>query len=76
MTIEIKLLGSNDASALMNVAPGVFDNPIDPRMTNTFLSDPDTTWLSLLMTAWLSVLSPPSTTRIQTNRARNSGSTR
>jgi ribosomal protein S18 acetylase RimI-like enzyme len=40
MTIEIKLLGSNDASALMNVAPGVFDNPIDPRMTNTFLSDP------------------------------------
>jgi ribosomal protein S18 acetylase RimI-like enzyme len=40
MAIEIKLLGGNDASALMNVAPGVFDDPIDPRMTNTFLSDP------------------------------------
>jgi hypothetical protein len=39
MAIEIKLMGSDDASALMNVAPGVFDNPIDPRMTNTFLSD-------------------------------------
>jgi ribosomal protein S18 acetylase RimI-like enzyme len=40
MAIEIKLLCSDDASALMNVAPGVFDDPIDPRMTNTFFSDP------------------------------------
>jgi ribosomal protein S18 acetylase RimI-like enzyme len=40
MAIEIKLLGRNDAGALMNVAPGVFDNPIDPRTTNTFLGDP------------------------------------
>jgi hypothetical protein len=35
MAIEIKLLASTNASALMNVAPGVFDDPIDPRMTNT-----------------------------------------
>jgi ribosomal protein S18 acetylase RimI-like enzyme len=40
MAIEIKILGSNDARVLMNVAPGVFDDPIDPRMTNTFLGDP------------------------------------
>jgi aminoglycoside 6'-N-acetyltransferase I len=40
MAIEIKLLGSNDASVLMNVAPDVFDNPIDPPMTNVFLGDP------------------------------------
>ena len=40
MAIEIKVLGSKDTGVLMNVAPGVFDNPIDPRMTNAFLGDP------------------------------------
>jgi ribosomal protein S18 acetylase RimI-like enzyme len=39
MAIEIKVLGSDDAGVLMNVAPGVFDNSIDPRMTNAFLGD-------------------------------------
>jgi aminoglycoside 6'-N-acetyltransferase I len=39
MAIEIKVLGSKDTGVLMNVAPGVFDNPIDPRMTNAFLGD-------------------------------------
>jgi ribosomal protein S18 acetylase RimI-like enzyme len=39
MAIEIKVLGSNDAGVLMNIAPGVFDNPIDPRMTNAFLNN-------------------------------------
>jgi hypothetical protein len=39
VAIEIKVLASDDEGVLMNVAPGVFDNPIDPRMTNAFLSD-------------------------------------
>ena len=37
--IEIKVLGDNDASILMNVAPGVFDNPVDLRATDEFLRD-------------------------------------
>ena len=36
----IRLLGPDDASVLDNVAPGVFDNAIDPRWTAEFLSDP------------------------------------
>jgi ribosomal protein S18 acetylase RimI-like enzyme len=40
MAIEIKILGRHDAHVLRNVAPGVFDDPIDRRMTNAFLSDP------------------------------------
>ncbi len=40
MAIEIKLLSSNDVGILLSVARGVFDNPVDPGMTNTFLNDP------------------------------------
>ena len=36
----IRLLGASDASVLLNVAPGVFDNAIDTRWTNEFLADP------------------------------------
>ena len=40
MTIEIKVLQAGDDSTLMNVAPGVFDNPIDVELTKEFLEDP------------------------------------
>jgi GNAT superfamily N-acetyltransferase len=40
MTIDIRLLGPGDAAALQNVAPGVFDGPIDPRWSAEFLADP------------------------------------
>jgi GNAT superfamily N-acetyltransferase len=40
MAIEIAVLGSNDAHVLTNVAPGVFDNPIDLPATSSFLGDP------------------------------------
>ena len=40
MTIDIKILGRGDADVLSNVAPGVFDDPIDRRMTDMFLRDP------------------------------------
>jgi hypothetical protein len=35
----IRLLGPDDASVLDSVAPGAFDNAIDPRWTAEFLSD-------------------------------------
>ena len=38
--IEIKVLGGNDAGILKNVAPAVFDNRIDPHVTEAFLRDP------------------------------------
>jgi aminoglycoside 6'-N-acetyltransferase I len=40
MTIEIKILGPDDKSALANVAPGVFDNQIHDRWSSEFLNDP------------------------------------
>lgn len=36
----IRMLGPSDASVLSRVAPGVFDNAIDPRWTAEFLADP------------------------------------
>jgi GNAT superfamily N-acetyltransferase len=36
----IRLLGPGDAPVLDRVAPGVFDNAIDPRWTAEFLADP------------------------------------
>jgi ribosomal protein S18 acetylase RimI-like enzyme len=39
MTIEIKVLHSGDEAVLRNVATGVFDNPIDPKLTAEFLAD-------------------------------------
>jgi GNAT superfamily N-acetyltransferase len=39
MPSRIKILEPGDASVLDRVAPGVFDNPIDPLWTAEFLSD-------------------------------------
>ena len=38
--MEIKLLGPGDAAVLAAVDPDVFDDAIDPRKTDEFLSDP------------------------------------
>jgi ribosomal protein S18 acetylase RimI-like enzyme len=40
MPSEIKLLNSSDVAALRSVAPGVFDDPIDPDAAAEFLADP------------------------------------
>jgi GNAT superfamily N-acetyltransferase len=40
MAIEIKLLGTHDASVLEHVAPGVFDDPINVSRAEEFLADP------------------------------------
>lgn len=39
-SLAIRMLGPSDASVLSCVAPGVFDNAIDPRWTAEFLADP------------------------------------
>jgi ribosomal protein S18 acetylase RimI-like enzyme len=39
MNIRILLLGADDASVLLRVAPGVFDGPVDPRWTSEFFAD-------------------------------------
>lgn len=39
MNIEIRTLQSGDEAFLSKVAPGVFDNPIDPALTAEFLAD-------------------------------------
>jgi aminoglycoside 6'-N-acetyltransferase I len=36
----VRILGSEEASVLKNVAPDVFDNDVDPRWTAEFLTDP------------------------------------
>ena len=40
MSADIRLLGPRDAHVLTRVAPGVFDNEIDPHWTAEFLADP------------------------------------
>lgn len=40
MAIEIRILSQEDRGALDNVAPGVFDNAVDPRLADEFLGDP------------------------------------
>lgn len=40
MSIDVRLLGPDDASLVMHVAPGVFDNEPDPALTAEFLNDP------------------------------------
>lgn len=40
MPMEIRILGPADGVVLQNVAPDVFDNPIDARWSAEFLSDP------------------------------------
>jgi ribosomal protein S18 acetylase RimI-like enzyme len=40
MSVEIKIVGRGDHGVLSNVAPGVFDNAVDSRLTAEFLADP------------------------------------
>jgi aminoglycoside 6'-N-acetyltransferase I len=40
MSVEVKVLQASEVSTLENVAPGVFDDPIDPRAAREFLEDP------------------------------------
>lgn len=37
---SVRLLEAHDARVLQRVAPGVFDNPIDEKLTAEFLADP------------------------------------
>jgi ribosomal protein S18 acetylase RimI-like enzyme len=40
VSVEIRLLGPHDEALLTQVAPDVFDNEVDPRLTGEFLRDP------------------------------------
>ena len=40
MTIDVRLLGSDEAHVLDNVAPDVFDHQIHPRWCAEFFADP------------------------------------
>jgi len=40
MAIQVKVLQRCDEGVLGNVAPELFDNPIDPELTAEFLGDP------------------------------------
>ncbi|HKP76814.1 MAG TPA: GNAT family N-acetyltransferase [Longimicrobiaceae bacterium] len=40
MTVEIRLLGPREGSALQSLAPEVFDHPVDPRLAAEFLAHP------------------------------------
>jgi ribosomal protein S18 acetylase RimI-like enzyme len=40
MATQIKILKTGDEGVLANVAPEVFDNPVDPALTREFLADP------------------------------------
>jgi ribosomal protein S18 acetylase RimI-like enzyme len=40
MAIEIRILHSGDEALLIDAAPEVFDNPVDPERTREFLADP------------------------------------
>jgi aminoglycoside 6'-N-acetyltransferase I len=40
MAIEIRILGPQDAGILAQIAPGVFDDPIDATRADEFLADP------------------------------------
>ena len=39
MSIDIRILEAGDEAVLANVAPGVFDNDVDPGLSSEFLSD-------------------------------------
>jgi aminoglycoside 6'-N-acetyltransferase I len=40
MSIEVRILRAGDDAVLSRVAPGVFDDPIDPPRAAEFLADP------------------------------------
>ena len=39
MSLDLRVLQSHDVEILANVAPGVFDRPLDPRLVTEFLND-------------------------------------
>lgn len=39
MALETKILDSSNQTVLLNVAPDVFDNAVDPRLVDEFLND-------------------------------------
>jgi hypothetical protein len=74
--IEIKVLGGNDADILKYVAPDVFDDRINPHVTDAFLRDPRHHLAVAVEDNVVVVLCPQSTMFIQTSHARSFGSTR
>jgi hypothetical protein len=40
VSVEIRVLGPGDETLLRGVAPDVFDDEVDPRLTAQFLQDP------------------------------------
>ncbi len=40
MRVQVRVLGPDDKGVLVNVAPDVFDGPIDPVLTRESLNDP------------------------------------
>jgi hypothetical protein len=76
MFIDFRLLGPNDVSVLRNVAPDVFDDPIDMRAAAAFLNDPRHVSPSRSTAIASSGSRRASFTSTPINRARNSGSTR
>jgi ribosomal protein S18 acetylase RimI-like enzyme len=40
VSVEIRILGAGDLAVLDRVAPGVFDDDVDPRLSAEFLDDP------------------------------------
>ena len=40
MTLEIKILGADEADVLLIAAPGVFDNAVDAKLAHEFVADP------------------------------------
>ena len=40
MTLDIRVLSTGEEAVLANVAPEVFDNPIDPALAREFVADP------------------------------------
>lgn len=40
MTLEIRVLRSDDSALLARVVPDVFDGPVDPRWSAEFVADP------------------------------------
>jgi hypothetical protein len=75
-TIEIKVLGPQDAGVLEHVDPDVFDDPIDVCRAVEFLADPRHHLVVAVDDGVVSVSCRRFTTFIRTSRARNSGSTR
>jgi ribosomal protein S18 acetylase RimI-like enzyme len=39
MSLELRILQPRDVDVLVNVAPGVFDGPLDPQLVTEFLND-------------------------------------